>query len=97
MCHVWARAGRDVPELGVVRIDRDRPRVVPIPPFVRGVPSVAAVVTPRRPASAGLVGPLGDAWMPGERVDVRLGAWTVVVPAFAAISRSHQAAELDPD
>src|SRR5207249_1872568 len=35
--------------------------------------------------------------MPGEGVDVELGAGAPVLPALAAVAAPHQAAELDPD
>src|SRR5215211_2344503 len=35
--------------------------------------------------------------MPGERVDVRLRTWTMVLPCRTAVARAHQPSELDAD
>jgi hypothetical protein len=90
-------AGRDVPAVGVVRLDRDRPGVVAVAAVVRRLPGLAAVGAESRAAAASLVGTPGHARVPGERVYVGLGAGTVVLPALATVARAHQAAELDPD
>ena len=50
-----AGARRDVPELRIVRIDGDRPGVVPVAAVVGRVPGLAAVVAPGRAAAAGFV------------------------------------------
>src|SRR5207245_515069 len=43
---VRSRACRDVPDLGVVRVDRDRPGVVTVAALVGGMPCVPSVLTP---------------------------------------------------
>ncbi len=91
-----ARARRDVPELGILGIDRDRPRVVAVSAFVRGLPALAPVDAPGGTAAARLVRETLDPRVPGERVDITLRAGSVVLPRLAAVGRAHQTAELDP-
>ncbi len=84
-------------QLGVLRVDGDRPRVVAVAALVSGLPALATVLAEGGAATCGLVGPPGRARMPGQRVHVPLGAGPVILPALAAVGGAHQAAELDPD
>src|SRR5262245_21841524 len=97
VCGERPGARRDVPEVWILGIDGNRPGVVAVPALVGRAPGCAAVTAPRGPAAACLVRPTGCARMPGERVDVALGARAMVFPRLAAVGRAHQAAELDPD
>src|SRR6266481_2268239 len=92
-----AGARRDIPPVGVVRVDCDRPRVVAVAAVVGALPALACIRAEGGAATARLVRPTGHLWMPGERVHVPLGAGTVVLPAPPAVARAHQAAELDPN
>ena len=92
-----AGARRDVPEVRVVRVDGDRPRVVAVAAVVGGLPGLARVFAERRAAAAGLVCPPGNTRVPRERVHVGLRARTVVGPRGPAVGRAHQTAQLDSD
>ena len=54
---------RQVPTVGVVRIDCGRPGVVAIPAFVRWLPGLACVDAERSTPTAGLIGATGNAGM----------------------------------
>jgi transcription-repair coupling factor (superfamily II helicase) len=90
-------AGAHVPDLGIVWVDGDSPGVIAIASLVGGLPRVAAVIAEGGAAPAGFVRAAGDAGMPGERVNVALGAWSVILPACTSVGGAHQPAELDPD
>src|SRR6185312_7249351 len=83
-------AGGHVPELRVVRIDREGPRVAPVAAVVGGAPRLASVDAERRAAAARLVAATGNRRMPGEAVDVALGAGPVILPAAAAVGGAHK-------
>ena len=97
VCGEWSGARGDVPRIRIVRLDRHRPRVVAVATGVRGLPRFAAVVAPGGTATSRLVrAPLGDG-VPGERMDVALGAGAMVLPRGAAVGGAHQPAQLDPN
>src|ERR687897_945435 len=77
---VRAGARRHVPERWIVRIDGNRPGVVPVPPVVGRLPGLAAILGESGAAAARFVRAALDAGMPRERVDVRLCAGAVVLP-----------------
>jgi hypothetical protein len=68
---------------------------VPVPALVGRLPGLAGVGAEGRPATPSLVGALGHLRVPGERMHIPLGSRAVVLPALAAVARTHQAAELD--
>ena len=94
---VGAGTCRDIPAVGVVRIDGDRPRVVAVAALVGRVPGLAGVGAEGGTAAAGFVRSSSSARMPGERVHVRLRAGSVILPALPAVAGAHQAAQLYPN
>jgi hypothetical protein len=90
-------ARRHVPAVRVVRVDGDRPGVVAVSTLVGRLPALTCVRAEGGTAAAGLVPASLDARVPGERVDVTLRAGAVILPALAAVARTHQPAQLDPD
>src|SRR5215211_4679579 len=83
-------AGGDEPEVGIGRVDGDRPRVVAVAALVGRSPALAGILAERRPAATRLVRPLPCDGVPGERVDVRLRTRTMVLPGRTAVARAHQ-------
>src|SRR5207244_12922639 len=94
---IGARARGDVPKLGIVRVDGDRPGVIAVAPLVSRPPTLAAVLAEGGSTAASLVRPAVDTRMPGKRVDVPLRPGAVVLPGRAAIDRAHHAAQFAPD
>ena len=92
-----AGARGDVPALGIVGVDCDRPRVVAVAAVVRALPRLPRVHAERGAAAARLVRAARLARVPGERVHVRLRVGAVVLPGVAAVGRAHEPAELDAD
>src|ERR1700730_14750749 len=97
---LWAAYGpgtrRQVPALRVVRVDGYRPGVVAVTPLIGRLPGLASVRTEGAAAAARLVGAPWYAWVPDERVHVRLRAGSVVLPALAAVARAHEPTQLNP-
>src|SRR3954469_24759636 len=84
-----AGARRDVPALGIVGVDCDRPGVVAVAAVVRALPRLPRIDAERGTAAAGLVRVPRLARVPGKRVDVRLRVGTMVLPGLAAVGGAH--------
>jgi hypothetical protein len=76
-CAIGAGASRHVPQLGVIRVDGNRPGVVAVETVVGRAPSVARVLTECRPAATGFVRAPALGRVPRERVHVSLRAGPV--------------------
>src|SRR5579884_2948194 len=68
----WARAGRDIPGIGVGGIGRQSPGIVAVAALIDALPGSTAIMTPRRAAAARFVGATRSVRMPGKGMHVTL-------------------------
>lgn len=96
VCVAGAEGGRDVPEVGVSRVNREAPDVVEIHPLVDLLPGRAGVGAHGHAPAGRLVDPLGGGRMGQDRVGVVVRARLAVLPGAPAIGTAHYAAQFNP-
>jgi hypothetical protein len=97
VCGSGARSRRDVPAVGVVWVNGERPAVRQVSAVVECGPGAAAVVAPRGTVAGRLVRAGLRVWVPDDGVRVAFGARPVVGEACTRVVCEHEAAELDAD
>src|SRR5262245_10050520 len=92
-----AGGGREVPALGVARVEGERPAVPVGAALVEPLPRGSAVVRARRGVARGLVRAPRSRRVPGELMGVAARSRAVILERGPAVVRAHEPAELDAD